>query len=70
MIRRIIILLLIVGCEESNSIPIVSTPPEVVPEHEVVPEYTEYFSCTYHINYYEPIAGILLPINSNICLFI
>ena len=51
--KRLIILLLIVGCEESDSIINLDAP-----------EYTDSFSCTYHINYYEPIAGILLPINS------
>ena len=53
MIRRLIILLLIVGCEESDSIINLDAP-----------EYTDSFSCTYHINYYEPIAGVLFPINS------
>ena len=53
--KKLILLsiLLIVGCAESDSIINLDAP-----------EYTDSFSCTYHINYYEPIAGVLFPINS------
>ena len=58
MIRRLIILLLIVGCEDSISVS------NSIHENTLELEYTESFSCIYHINYYEPISGVLFPINS------